>query len=112
MQEASLEDLKRLAEIRRCDGTAHADHPIMTIVRGNTQTFTQLLTDPTLESAPITPSQLAVSGTDLMALGVPQGKELGQALNWLLEQVMDERCPNEHDALLTHWVQHTKEESQ
>jgi tRNA nucleotidyltransferase (CCA-adding enzyme) len=111
MQEASLEDLKRLAEIRRCDGTAHADHPIMTIVRGNTQTFTQLLTDPTLESAAITPAQLAVNGRDLMELGVPQGEKLGQALHWLLDQVMDEQCPNEHDALLAHWAEHQKEEA-
>jgi tRNA nucleotidyltransferase (CCA-adding enzyme) len=84
----------------------------MTIVRGNTQTFTQLLTDPTLESAAITPAQLAVNGRDLMELGVPQGEQLGQALNWLLDQVMDEQCPNEHDALLAHWAEHQKEEAQ
>jgi hypothetical protein len=46
-----------------------------------------------------------------MELGVPQGEELGQALHWLLDQVMDEQCPNEHDALLTCWAEHQKEDA-
>lgn len=43
---------------------------------------------------------LAVSGRDLLELGVPQGKEIGRILNTLLEQVMDEALPNEKAALL------------
>lgn len=43
---------------------------------------------------------LAVSGRDLLELGVPQGKEIGRILNLLLEQVMDEKLPNEKAALL------------
>ncbi len=34
--------------------------------------------------------QLAVTGRDIMALGVKQGKEIGEILNWLLEQVIEE----------------------
>jgi tRNA nucleotidyltransferase (CCA-adding enzyme) len=43
---------------------------------------------------------LAVSGNDLMSLGIPQGKAIGTALNSLLDAVMDGRLPNEREALL------------
>lgn len=46
--------------------------------------------------------QLAVSGDDLLAIGIPQGKAVGQMLNRLLEAVMDGSLPNEHDALLAY----------
>ncbi len=43
---------------------------------------------------------LAVDGRDLMALGYRSGPELGKKLQWLLEQVQEERLPNEKQALL------------
>ena len=46
---------------------------------------------------------LAVKGNDLMAMGYT-GKAIGQTLNALLEQVLDEQLPNEKDALLS-WLQ-------
>ena len=42
---------------------------------------------------------LAVNGHDLMDLGI-SGKDVGRTLNALLEQVLDERLPNEREALL------------
>ena len=42
---------------------------------------------------------LAVNGYDLLALGY-SGRQIGQALNALLRQVLDERLPNERQALL------------
>ncbi len=50
---------------------------------------------------------LAVNGHDLMALGI-RGKAIGQALNHLLEQVLDENLPNDRNALLTYL--HNREE--
>lgn len=44
--------------------------------------------------------QLAVSGGDLLAAGIPQGKAIGDTLNRLLEAVIDGSLPNDHDALL------------
>ncbi len=44
--------------------------------------------------------KLDVTGSDLLTLGIPQGREIGQWLHVLLEQVMDGNCPNEHDRLL------------
>ena len=51
------------------------------------------------ENACFSLKDLAVNGHDLMALGI-SGKDIGVRLNQLLEQVMDERLPNEKEALL------------
>ena len=44
---------------------------------------------------------LAVNGRDIMAAGL-KGKEVGEALQTLLEAVMDGRVPNEKEALLAY----------
>lgn len=43
---------------------------------------------------------LSVSGKDLLALGMPPGKELGALLQTLLDRVIDGDLPNEKDTLL------------
>ena len=43
---------------------------------------------------------LAVNGNDLLALGFPPGPEMGQLLNRLLDEVINDRLPNEREALL------------
>lgn len=43
---------------------------------------------------------LAVNGHDLMALGL-RGREIGHALQYCLDAVLDDRVPNEREALLT-----------
>ena len=43
---------------------------------------------------------LKVDGNDLIALGFPAGKELGETLRLLLNEVIDGKCPNERTALL------------
>lgn len=48
----------------------------------------------------VTVRQLAVSGGELMAMGVPEGERLGVILEALLEEVITERIPNEREALL------------
>ena len=44
--------------------------------------------------------QLAVSGRDLLALGL-RGREIGQTLERLLEEVLEERLPNRQEELLS-----------
>jgi tRNA nucleotidyltransferase (CCA-adding enzyme) len=51
------------------------------------------------ENACLSLKDLAVNGHDLMALGFT-GKAIGQTLQLLLEQVMDEKLPNEKEAML------------
>ncbi len=51
------------------------------------------------ENSCFTLRDLAVSGKDLLALGY-RGKAIGEALQYLLDAVMDERLPNDRTALL------------
>lgn len=43
---------------------------------------------------------LAINGKDLMALGVPQGEQIGKILQQLLDAVLDEKLSNEREILL------------
>ena len=45
-------------------------------------------------------ADLAVSGNDLLAQGLPPGKAVGQMLNDLLDAVINGKLPNEREALL------------
>ena len=51
------------------------------------------------ENACLSLKDLNINGNDLMALGIT-GRQIGLTLNELLEQVLDERIPNEKEALL------------
>lgn len=53
-------------------------------------------------------ADLAVSGKDLLAWGVPQGNALGAVLDELLDAVLDDRCENTRQALYTYYHQHKK----
>ncbi len=60
----------------------------------------QLLQELYAENACLKISDLAVDGKDLMALGYPADRRLGETLTHLLEQVVEEKLPNERSALL------------
>lgn len=47
-----------------------------------------------------TVAQLAVNGNDLREVGCTQGRLIGQLLEYLLDLVIDEECPNNREALL------------
>ncbi len=48
----------------------------------------------------LTVQELAVDGKDLMQAGVPQGKEVGEKLAWMLEQVLERPELNQKPTLL------------
>lgn len=58
-----------------------------------------LLDELTAENACLKVTDLAVNGHDLMALGI-HGSAIGKTLSALLEQVIDEKIPNEKEVLL------------
>ena len=68
----------------------------------------KLLEELQAENACLRLKDLAVNGNDLMTLGY-RGKEIGICLNALLEQVLEERLPNEKDALLIFAAEHREE---
>lgn len=49
---------------------------------------------------------LALNGQDLLDLGFKPGPQIGETLNWLLDQVIDEAVPNNRDELLA--LAHTR----
>ena len=59
----------------------------------------RLMAEVEAENACLSIRDLAINGHDLMALGYT-GKEIGQTLQKLLDQVLDEKIPNEKNALL------------
>jgi tRNA nucleotidyltransferase (CCA-adding enzyme) len=52
---------------------------------------------------------LAVNGKDLMAVGLPEDKTLGDCLSYLLDCVLDEKLPNEREMLLNAAVLYLQE---
>ena len=42
----------------------------------------------------------SINGKDLMDMGVPQGKEIGEILSWLLDQVLERPVLNERETLI------------
>ena len=61
------------------------------------QLFQEILS----EEACLTLKNLQVSGSDLLLAGFAPGPQMGDCLQWLLQQVQDELLPNEKQALLT-----------
>ena len=58
-----------------------------------------LLAEIKAENSCLQLKDLAVNGNDLLALGLT-GKQIGETLNSLLEQVMDDVLPNDRSVLL------------
>ena len=93
------EDLRALFLIHRSDRTATG---YTTAEREDARLRERMAAlDALLAEQPcFTVKDLAVNGRDLMAAGL-QGKAVGEALQMLLEAVMDGKVPNEKSALLT-----------
>lgn len=94
------ENALRLVQVERADRAAQ--NPVMVAERSRAVEkigrMIHELTRP--DAACITIADLAVSGEDLLAEGIPQGVRIGKALAMLLEEVTEERLPNEREALL------------
>lgn len=98
MQRISDEDILRLLEIKRCDRLAHA--PDYVELPPDLAFIPSVIEEIRLEDACLSLRTLAVDGDDLMALGIPKGKRIGEMLHALLDDVIEEHLPNEKDALL------------
>ena len=92
------EVFSQLIAIKRADNFAQAEH-----LRGRQAYYDELeriAAEILAEKACFSLRDLAVSGDDLMALGIPKGPAVGQALRTLLDAVIDGAVPNEKNALL------------
>ena len=98
MQKISDADILRLLEIKRCDRLAHA--PDYRELPPELELIPAIMDEIRTEDACLSLRTLAVGGDDLMALGIPKGKAVGQMLQTLLDEVIEERLPNEKEALI------------
>ena len=91
------EDVLRLMEIKRCDRLAHAkDYCTPSEAISEIPKIMQQIRE---ADECISLRTLEIKGDDLIAMGVPKGKEIGRILNALLEEVMDGKLPNAHEVL-------------
>lgn len=103
------EALFQLLDVQRADalgkGTVTAEE-----VEGRISDIRRALTELIAERPCVTLKDMAVNGRDLMAENIAHGKDLGETLNWLLGEVLNERLPNEREALLAAARLHRVEE--
>jgi len=91
--------LRMLLEIKRADTMAHAEEV-------HRQRFEVL--DEAKKSVDEVISQqqcfsikdMAITGRDLIAIGITQGPEIGRALSTLLDMILDEEIPNDRKTLI------------
>ncbi len=94
----SPETLRRLLELKKCDRLAHA--PDFRTLSDEQTKIPAILDEILSRGDCLTLKTLAVDGDDLIALGYHPGKELGVALQFLLDAVIDGVLPNEKEPLL------------
>ncbi len=90
----------RLITVARCDLSAQADHDeknksfeMLSVLEEN---ITAVLAD----AQCFTVKKLAINGNDLKALGIKEGKRIGETLSFLLEKVLDDPTLNQAEPLL------------
>ena len=91
------ETLRLLLKVKRADNLAHA--PEYRDRLELIDQWEQLLNVELASGSCFSLGQLAVKGNDLMAIGI-KGKQIGEALDELLSQVIDEKLPNDKMVLI------------
>lgn len=92
--------LFRLLDIRMADILAHAEGTQQS--RIDRCVAVRNITEDVLASEQCFKlKDLAVNGNDLIAEGIPKGREIGNILNWLLDMVINGESENKKDELLS-----------
>ena len=98
------EALRQLIEVKRADALATGTKDPAAVEAHRRETLAAL--DALLAEQPcVTLRDMAVNGRDMMALGA-RGRMVGETLQWLLEQVLDDALPNDREALLAAAQEH------
>ena len=92
--------VRLLLEVKRCDCLAHVDTPKTRARYDTLMEMTRLILELLENERCFSVRELPVKGSDVMALGVPAGPQVGQILERLLDDVLDGTCPPEREALL------------
>ncbi len=91
--------LRELILLRRADvlGKGIGD-PVA--LEATLEEFRQMLDRLLTQEGRFTMADLQINGNDLLAMGLPHGKLIGQVLHFLFDQVIEGQCANERDALV------------
>lgn len=93
------EQFRRLLKVRKADILAQSD--INKVARLDKVENTRAVFERVMMSQQASQlKDLAVSGHDLLALGIPEGPEIGRILHTLLDAVIADQLPNERGSLL------------
>ena len=100
------EALRALIEVKRADKLAQAEifrQPAQDTLDIISKKIDEIITQQGCFSL----KTLAVDGSDLIALGIPEGKQIGESLSRLLDMVIDEKLPNDRECLLEYVLKGT-----
>lgn len=91
--------VRTLLRLRRADRLGKCTEPTE-VVEASIHALEARVTHVMEGSNCLTLRELKISGRELLALGVPEGRQIGEILRRLFEAVVDGTLPNEPDALL------------
>ena len=94
------ETVLELLEVMSADKRAQSDNSDRNQTLESIEYLKHLINQFAKEASIISIRSLAVNGNDVMAIGYPQGPEVGQILNKLLNHVLEYPDENKKDILL------------
>lgn len=94
----NTELMRALCHLKRADAQAHAPEYRQGIAAADK--LEDSLDAVIADSSVLRVKDLAIGGHDVLACGIKPGPRVGEVLETALEAVIDERVPNERDALL------------
>jgi tRNA nucleotidyltransferase (CCA-adding enzyme) len=99
-----VDELKLLLELKKADTLAHAPEHCpkekeLQLCYQKLLNCSEILDNMNLEEQCVKLSDLKINGKDLMNMGIKQGPEIGEILNHLLDEVLDEKIENDKDVL-------------
>ena len=104
-----LSRMERLIDLQSADlGGKGTDAPSESL--RELQHLRELLREVDAREGALTLKTLAVKGSDLIALGIPRGRQVGELLNGLLCLVLAGELPNQRETLLDYVRKNTQEE--
>ncbi len=97
ISETSYEFVRLLFMLKRGDILAHADEYAVT---DSLDAVLEIVDELERQNTCLSVKALAIGGRDLIEIGITDGRRIGQTLNRLLAQVIDEQLPNTRTALI------------
>ena len=96
--DGNVDLFRALCQLKRADALAqsHLSEPRIQLALDLERVLDEVIE----QNAAFTVRQLAITGDDVINLGIPAGPAVGEALNAALDAVIDEHLPNERKALL------------